>query len=110
MKKVLLVLIALVLALLVFPACAENTDAATQGIAGSDVHTLLDALEAFGIETPNPQTGEGKVLWTVRSADVNGVNCEYSILANENDEIISASFTMRGARQRAVRYCGSYEL
>lgn len=96
MKKVFLVLVALVLALLVFPAFAENIDTSTQGIAGSDVHALLDALEAFGIETPNPQTGEGKVLWTVRSADVNGVNCEYSILANENDEIISASFTMRG--------------
>ena len=97
MKKVLSVLTAFALMLLSYPAFAESIDSSTQGIVGSDAHALLDAIQTFGIETPNPQTGEGKVLWTVRSADINGVNCEYSILANEAGEIISASFTMRGS-------------
>lgn len=97
MKRLFPLLVALILMLTAFPALAEDAAASTQGVAGSDVHALLSALEGFGISTPDPQTADGKTVWTSSREDVGGVTCSYSIAANADDQLISATFSMQEA-------------
>lgn len=92
MKKVLALLLALLLCCTF--ASAEETDAARNSIAGSDAAALLEALENFGIRTPYSEKNKRGYTWEVEDEQVNGVECGYTILANEAGEIMEATFTM----------------
>ncbi len=92
MKKVLALLLALLLCCTF--ASAEETDLMRNSIAGSNVSTLLEALEDFGIEIPYREKSDQGYTWEAEYEQVNGVECGYTILANEAGEIMEATFTM----------------
>ena len=95
-KMGLLTLLLLVAALCAAPSLAEEEKAV--GIAGSDAHAVLDALEAFGIPTPEPQKKANGSVWESTEVEIDGVRSSYTVSANAEGELVKATFYMEGKK------------
>lgn len=84
--------------LCIFISCAfaeeENT---LNGIAGSNVYEVLNALEEFGIPTPEAEKTDYGFTWESEKVSVKGTRSNYVLNAKDNGEIINGSFHMDNA-------------
>lgn len=74
-------------------ACASEK---LNGIKGSNISTILKACYDLGIEEPECNTIDGGFSWHSEFFTINKVQVCYDIVANTDNEIAEARFTMIG--------------
>lgn len=105
MKRTCFIYVLLIAMLTASVSIAEQIN--MPGIDGSQAYDIIISLKELGIPQPDTKSIDGGFQWTSENATMGTTSIMYDITANENHEICTATFNMRGSDNGFLSWVGS---